>query len=84
MTFAYLTDMYVLKGYHGTGLGTWVMSCVDEVIRNWPHLRRFVFLTADKMDFYRKTLGAKDFLESEAETATFGIVEGPAAKHPTV
>ncbi|PYH40458.1 uncharacterized protein BP01DRAFT_361242 [Aspergillus saccharolyticus JOP 1030-1] len=30
VTFAYLTDLYVLPEYQGHGLGGWLIDCVDE------------------------------------------------------
>ncbi|KAI3333790.1 hypothetical protein F4824DRAFT_502777 [Ustulina deusta] len=33
VTFAYLTDVYVLPEYQGKGLGSWMLSCLDELNR---------------------------------------------------
>ncbi|KAI0129748.1 hypothetical protein BJ170DRAFT_286241 [Xylariales sp. AK1849] len=84
VTFGYLTDVYVLSEYQGKGLGGWMLECLKEIIKGWTHLRRFMFLTSDSMDLYRKTLGAKDFSEFEVAGGEIkvGIVEGPAASHP--
>jgi GNAT superfamily N-acetyltransferase len=82
VTFGYLTDVYVLPEYQGKGLGRWIIECLDEVIKGWPHLRRFMFLTSGSMDLYRKTLGAKDFNECKTEGLMVGLIEGPAAQHP--
>jgi GNAT superfamily N-acetyltransferase len=82
VTFAYLTDVYVLSEHQGKGLGRWLLECLDEVIKSWDHLRRFMFLTSDKMDLYRKTIGAKGWDEFPNEDKVIGLVEGPAAKHP--
>lgn len=81
VTFAYLTDVYVLPEYQGKGLGKWLLECLNEVIQGWPHLRRFMFLTSDAMDFYRKTIGAKEWSECEAGAVKIGMVEGPAVPH---
>lgn len=82
VTFAYLTDVYILPEYQGKGLGRWMMECLNEVIKDWTHLRRFMFLTSDRMDLYRKYLGAKDWRECDTEGISIGLIEGPAAQHP--
>ncbi|CAJ2504921.1 Uu.00g123150.m01.CDS01 [Anthostomella pinea] len=82
VTFAYLTDVYILPDYQGKGLGRWMMECLNEVIKGWAHLRRFMFLTSNTMDLYRKTLGAKDWNECKTECIMIGLIEGPAAGHP--
>ncbi|KAI1395511.1 hypothetical protein F4819DRAFT_187114 [Hypoxylon fuscum] len=82
VTFAYLTDVYVLPEYQGKGLGGWMMECLNEVIKGWTHLRRFMFLTSDKMDLYRKYLGAKDWNEGNTAGISIGLIEGPAAHLP--
>ena len=40
VTFAWLTDVYTLPEWRGQGLGKWLISCVQEVIEDMPHLRR--------------------------------------------
>lgn len=47
VTFAYVTDVYVLEGWRGQGLGSWLMGCVQEVIEGLPHLRRSLLLTSE-------------------------------------
>ncbi|KAJ9111076.1 hypothetical protein QFC19_001274 [Naganishia cerealis] len=46
VSFAYLTDFYVL--HQGKGLGTWVLQVMDEMLSTWPHLRRLMFITDPK------------------------------------
>ncbi|KAI5918009.1 hypothetical protein F4810DRAFT_608528 [Camillea tinctor] len=82
VTFAYLTDVYVLPEYQGKGLGRWMMECLNEVIKSWTHLRRFMFLSSDAMDLYRKTLGAKAWDECNTKGIVIGLIEGPASQHP--
>ncbi|KAI5866002.1 hypothetical protein GGS23DRAFT_364026 [Durotheca rogersii] len=82
VTFAYLTDVYILPEHQGKGLGRWLMECLDEVIKGWAHLRRFMLLVSDKMDFYRKHLGAKDWSECNTAAISIGLIEGPAVKRP--
>lgn len=61
VSFAFLTDVYVIPEYQGTGLGTWMLNCVDEVLAGWPHLRRLLFLTTSERarGYYERTLGAE-------------------------
>ncbi|KAI1757938.1 hypothetical protein F4782DRAFT_4242 [Xylaria castorea] len=82
VTFAYLTDVYVLPEYQGKGLGRWMLACLDEVIKAWPHLRRLMFLTSPgTIDFYKKALGAKNWSERNQEKLIIGAVDGPAVPH---
>ncbi|KAI1435453.1 hypothetical protein GGR50DRAFT_694156 [Xylaria sp. CBS 124048] len=82
-TFGYLTDVYVLLEYQGKGLGRWMLECLDEVVKSWPHLRRFMLLTSGTMiDLYKKTIGAKEWNECKNEDLVIGIIEGPGAMHP--
>ncbi len=82
VTFAYLTDVYIIPEYQGKGLGSWMMECLNDIIKGWPHLRRFMFLTSDRMDLYRKYLGAKDWYECNTKGISIGLIEGPAAQRP--
>ncbi|KAI1486509.1 hypothetical protein F5X96DRAFT_681952 [Biscogniauxia mediterranea] len=82
VSFAYLTDVYVLPEYQGKGLGRWMMECLDEIIKSWTHLRRFMFLSSGAMDLYRKTLGAKAWDECDTKGIAIGLIEGPASQHP--
>ena len=36
VTFAYITDVYVLKAYQGKSLGRWMLACLDEALRLYP------------------------------------------------
>jgi GNAT superfamily N-acetyltransferase len=47
ITFAYLTDVYVIPEFQGLGLGGWILDCVDELLKPLPHLRWFVLRTGD-------------------------------------
>src|SRR5690606_8634407 len=52
-TIAYLGDVYILENYRGNGLSKWLM----EVIMNYPDLqglRRWILLTGDAHELYRK------------------------------
>ncbi|KAI1268158.1 hypothetical protein F5Y18DRAFT_280090 [Xylariaceae sp. FL1019] len=79
VTFAYLTDVYVLPELQGKGLGRWLMQCLDEVIKSWPHLRRFLLLTSTGNPLYKKTLGAEEWEEVKGNLS-MQTVWGPAAE----
>ncbi|KAI0437587.1 hypothetical protein F4803DRAFT_142542 [Xylaria telfairii] len=80
VTFAYLTDVYVLPEHQGKGLGRWMLACLDEVIQSWPHLRRLMFVTSpNSLALYKKTLGAENWSERNNEKSIIGAVDGPAA-----
>lgn len=66
VTFAYLTDVYVLEGHQGKGLGSWLMECVDEEFASWPHLRRVMLMANLKEGeaFYAK-MGMSQFKQGE-------------------
>ncbi|GAW26359.1 putative acetyltransferase [Rosellinia necatrix] len=82
VTFGYLTDVYVLPGYQGKGLGRWMMACLDEVVKSWPHLRRMLLVTSgSSLDLYRKTLGMMDWSERTNQNLVLGLANGPAAVH---
>lgn len=83
VTFAYLTDIYILPEHRGRGLRRWMLECLNEIVRGWKYLRRFMFLTTDAMDLYRHILGAKRWDECETEGIVIGLVEGPAAQGPS-
>jgi GNAT superfamily N-acetyltransferase len=52
-TYAYLCDVYVLEGYQGRGLGTWLMN---ELMTHpdLQGLRRFTLVTRDAHKLYEK------------------------------
>ncbi|KAK0617283.1 hypothetical protein B0T14DRAFT_589834 [Immersiella caudata] len=62
VTFAYLTDVYVLEEYQGKGLAKWMMACLKEVLDSWETLRRCVLFTGgkDAVRLYERTLGMRD------------------------
>ncbi|KAM3079654.1 hypothetical protein ACMFMG_006067 [Clarireedia jacksonii] len=65
VSFAWLTDVYVLPEYQKQGLGKWLMECVNEVVSSWPELRRFVCVASstgeEAKEFYSKMLGLSVF-----------------------
>ncbi|KAK3350065.1 hypothetical protein B0T25DRAFT_258187 [Lasiosphaeria hispida] len=81
VTFAYLTDVYVVPGHQGKGVGRWMMGCVNEILDFWPHLRGCLLLTGDPkaIKFYHETLGAEDFKKVAPGLVVLEKV-GPAMK----
>ncbi len=61
VTFAYLSDVYILEEYQGKGLGTWLLGCVDEVLGGWKELRRVMLMTSGSQGWYERVLGVKVF-----------------------
>lgn len=63
VTFAYLTDVFVLEDYQRRGLAHWMMAAVKDVVNGWPKLRGLLLMTHDKAasKMYKQTLGAVDF-----------------------
>ncbi|KAH8198572.1 hypothetical protein TruAng_007253 [Truncatella angustata] len=58
-TFLYLTDVWVNPSSQGNGLGKWLIACVQEVIKDMPHLRRSMLFTGDwerSVPFYEKIM----------------------------
>ena len=59
VTFAYLTDVYVLPEWKGEGLGKWLIECVQEMFEALPHLRRTFLVTGKDgpaVGFYEKMM----------------------------
>ena len=52
-TIAYLGDVYILEAYRGLGLSKWLMETVMEH-PNLQGLRRWILLTGDAHELYRK------------------------------
>ena len=82
VTFAYLTDVYVLKDYRGKGLGVWIMKCIQEVTEGWHHLRRLTLFTNEPQGqaFYKKLLDLNSYPKGE-ECHVFMWKKGPGSKH---
>jgi len=61
VSFAYLTDVYVLDEFQGKGLGTWLIECVEAHVMKWPELRRIMLITSHTNKLYEEKLGVKPF-----------------------
>jgi GNAT superfamily N-acetyltransferase len=67
ITFAYLTDVFIIPEYQGKGLGKWLMECINETLDSWPDLRGAILYTGGHdgeraMKFYEKMFGMKKFV----------------------
>ena len=82
VTFAYLTDVFVLKEYQRRGLATWMMRSVKELVDDWPDLRGLMLMTHDKAaaQMYERTLGAVDFDKGPSAGMAMLEMAGPAEK----
>jgi GNAT superfamily N-acetyltransferase len=59
VSFAFLTDVFLLKEYRGLGLGIWLIDCVRKVTLRIPHLRWLMLLTGSEeaQRLYRREFG---------------------------
>lgn len=74
-TFVYLTDVYVWPEHQGSGLGKWLVMCIQEVIESMPYLRRSMLFTSDwerSVPFY------KNLMDMELVGSKDGSDGGPA------
>lgn len=79
VTFAYLTDVYVLPNWGARGLGSWLTDCVKEWVDMVPKLRQFVLITGQgkKEEYYGKKFGTAR-LESLKASACILVAKGSA------
>ncbi|KAL2069696.1 hypothetical protein VTL71DRAFT_14375 [Oculimacula yallundae] len=64
VSFAYLTDVYILEPYQGQGLGKFLISCIDETLNSWPQFRRALLMADSKEKrFYEQMLGMKELVQ---------------------
>ena len=63
VSFAYLTDVYILDEFQGKGLGVWLIQCVNETLDSWPELRRTLLVTTSGVNFYAEKMGMHKFGE---------------------
>ena len=67
VTFAYLTDLYVLPEYQGRGLGGWMIDCMGELLEEMPYLRWAMLRTSMEasQSAYEKRLGMAVLLSGD-------------------
>ncbi|CAG9989708.1 hypothetical protein V2G26_011515 [Clonostachys chloroleuca] len=63
VSFAYLTDVFVLRDYQRRGLASWMIRSVKEVVMEWPDLRGLTLMANDRASarMYERDLGALEF-----------------------
>lgn len=84
ITFVYLTDVWIDPSYQGKGLGSWLVTCVQGVLEEMPHLRRSMLFTADwgrSVPFYEKLMGMQ-LIESRRNEG-LAIMEAKGTGHPS-
>ncbi|KAH0491571.1 hypothetical protein TgHK011_002996 [Trichoderma gracile] len=77
VTFAYLTDVFIVEEFQRRGLASWMMRGLKEVVDEWPHLRGLVLMTHDKAaaKMYQRELGALDW--DQGPSAGLVLLEMP-------
>ena len=53
-TFAYISDVFILEDYRGQGLSKWLMQVIAD-LSELQGLRKWVLITRDAHELYRKT-----------------------------
>jgi GNAT superfamily N-acetyltransferase len=71
VTVAYITDVYILQEYQGKGLGTWLLSAVDETLKSWKGLRRIGLMSSGNTEWYVKGLGVEEFDQGNSSGLKF-------------
>ncbi|WQF84071.1 Putative GNAT domain, acyl-CoA N-acyltransferase [Colletotrichum destructivum] len=68
VTIGYLADIYVLPSHQGKGLAPWLMECLNEILDEWPDLRRFLLLTSSPQasKLYEQALGTVEWGQSHS------------------
>ena len=62
VTFAYLTDVYVVPDHRAGGLGAWLIECCGEWMDSMPFLRRAMLMASEGVGkaYYTRALGMED------------------------
>ncbi|KAK2613040.1 hypothetical protein QQS21_000969 [Conoideocrella luteorostrata] len=63
VTFAYLTDVFIMEEFQRRGLASWMMRALKGLVDEWPNLRGLMLMTHDDAAarMYQRTLGAVNF-----------------------
>ncbi|RDW95308.1 hypothetical protein BP5796_01071 [Coleophoma crateriformis] len=72
VTFAWLTDVYILPEYQGKGLSTWLIECVNATLDSWPELRRAMLVTSSGVEFYEKIMGMQKVESGKGNLSLMG------------
>lgn len=82
VSFAYLTDVFVLRDYQRRGLASWMIRSVKEVVDEWPDLRGLTLMANDEPSarMYQRDLGALEFDKGPSAGLTMLEMPGRAVK----
>ncbi|KAH8722170.1 hypothetical protein BGZ61DRAFT_492537 [Ilyonectria robusta] len=82
VTFAYLTDVFVVEEYQRRGLASWLMRSLKEIVNEWKDMRGLLLMTHDESAarMYKRELGALDFEEGPSAGLVLLELPGPAEK----
>lgn len=69
VSFAYVTDVYILPEYQGRGLGKWLVGCVQEMLDSWPTLRGTLLYAAQGKEapFYKTLMGVEPWIQGSGD-----------------
>ncbi|CAM1506475.1 Fc.00g061160.m01.CDS01 [Cosmosporella sp. VM-42] len=82
VTFAYLTDVFILDDYQRRGLASWLMRALKEIVDEWPDMRGLLLMTHDHAAarLYKRELGAVEFDKGPSAGLVVLEMPGPAEK----
>lgn len=74
VTFAYLTDVFILDDFRKLGLGKWLVHCCRDLMAGIPDLRWMVLFTASEgvARMYQKELGMQQLGKSKDGLISLG------------
>ncbi|KAF2117318.1 acetyltransferase [Lophiotrema nucula] len=77
VTFAYLTDVYVLDEYRKLGLGKWLIACLKEIFLMIPDLRRAMLLTGSEnaQRMYERDFGMEIMSRDDSGLVAMGVTK---------
>ncbi|KAL7932665.1 hypothetical protein V8C35DRAFT_306380 [Trichoderma chlorosporum] len=77
VTFAYLTDVFIIEEFQRRGLASWMMQGLKEIVDEWPNLRGLVLMTHDQSaaKMYQRELKALDW--DQGPSAGLVLLEMP-------
>jgi GNAT superfamily N-acetyltransferase len=81
-TFAYLTDVFVVREHQRRGLAKWMVRGVKEIVTEWPLLRGLLLMTDNETtaEMYKRELGAVDFDKGPSAGLILLELEGNSCK----
>ncbi|KAF1999224.1 acetyltransferase [Amniculicola lignicola CBS 123094] len=67
VSFAYLTDVFLVQKHRGLGLGNWVIHCVRDVALRIPDLRWLMLMTGSEaaQRLYQREFGMSPLAEHD-------------------